>query len=83
MMKRTHADYIKEFPEYVMSFYGPGEIYDRNFTMKEIKQAIKIRKSHPNLKEMPFDADSFDRELVRDIVLKMRNPNAETEYNVF
>jgi hypothetical protein len=82
MMKRTHTDYVKEFPEYVLSFYGPGEIYDRGFTMQEIKQAIKIRKIHPNLRKMPFDADSFDRELVRDIVLKMRDPNADTEYNV-
>ena len=77
-----HTDYLASFPEYVLDFYGPGKIYDQGFTMIEIKQAIKIRKAHPNLKKMPFDADSFDRELVRDIVLKMRDPNADTEYNV-
>lgn len=77
----TQTDY-KEFSTYVHGFYGPGEIYDLGFTLEEIKQAIKIRKAHPNLKKIPFDGDSFDREYVRDIVLKMRDPNAETEYNV-
>ena len=78
-IKRT---YISQFPQYVMDFYGPGGIYDQNFTLTEITEAIEIRKTHPKLTNIPFDGDSMDREMVRDIVLKKRDPNAEIEYNV-
>ncbi len=74
--------YITEFPDYVMTFYGAGGLYDQNFTLSEIIEAIEVRKDHPNLKNIPFDGDSFDRELVRDIVLKKRDPKAEIEYDV-
>ena len=78
----THTDYMAEFPQYVLSFYGAKGLYDYNFTLDEIQKAIEIRKAHPTLAHIPFDADSFDREYVRDIVFKMRDPNADTEYNV-
>lgn len=78
----THTDYIKEFPQYVSSFYGRNGLYDYGFSLDEILKAIEIRKQHPNLADVPFDGDSFDREFVRDIVFKMRDANADTEYDV-
>ena len=45
--------------------------------MEEVEKAIKIRLSKIKLK---FDGDSIDREIVRDIIFKLREPNAETEH---
>lgn len=63
-----------QFKEYVLSFYGPGEIYgdvfDHNLREEEVTRAILQRLDN---KEVPFDADSVDRELVRDIMLKNRD----------
>ena len=57
---------IKEFVKYVLEFYGIGGLYDYKFTKEEVEKAIKIR---IETNDIPFDADSVDRELVRDIVL--------------
>lgn len=59
---------MKDFIEYVLSFYGAVEdsIYDYAFTREEVEAAIAIRLQNT---EFEFAADSFDRELVRDIVL--------------
>ena len=54
------------FIDYVMSFYGPGEIYDMNATREEVEDALAIRLENT---EIEFAADSFDRELIRDIIL--------------
>ena len=45
--------------------------------MIEVEKAIKIRLSKIKLK---FIGDSIDREIVRDIIFKLREPNAETEH---
>ena len=60
---------MKDFIEYVLKFYGTSEdaIYDYAFTRKEVQQAIAIRLEN---RDIEFAADSFDRELVRDIVLE-------------
>ena len=66
---------MKEFVDYVMGFYGKGEIYDIGATREEAWKATCIR-----LKRMideprggiSFEADSTDREVVRDIILEMR-----------
>jgi hypothetical protein len=60
---------MKDFIEYVMSFYGPGEIYDMGATREEVKEAVLVRLENT---ELPFDGDSVDRELVRDIILEKR-----------
>jgi hypothetical protein len=58
---------MEEFIEYVLSFYGPRGLYDYSFTRKEVEAAIEIRLQDEKIE---FAADSFDRELVRDIVLE-------------
>jgi hypothetical protein len=62
---------MSAFMNYVMSFYGPGEIHGDFFhhalTMEEVKEAIALRMQL----DIPFSGDSFDRELVRDILLRM------------
>jgi hypothetical protein len=60
---------MDDFIDYVMSFYGPGEIYDMGATRREVEIAIGIRLGKP---EIPFDGDSVDREMIRDIILEMR-----------
>jgi len=57
---------MQEFVNYVLSFYGPGEIYDFNFSENEVKKAVRI---HLLDEKVEFEGDSVDREMVRDIVL--------------
>lgn len=59
---------MKDFIEYVLSFYGTGgeAIYDYAFTREEVEAAFTIRLQNT---EIEFAGDSFDRELLRDIVL--------------
>jgi hypothetical protein len=59
---------MEDFVEYVLSFYGTGwaAIYDYAFTREEVEAALAIRLENT---EIEFAADSYDRELVRDIVL--------------
>ena len=57
---------MQEFIEYVLSFYGTGGLYDINASVDEVKKAIRIRLLNDDL---PFDGDTVDRELVRDIIL--------------
>lgn len=58
---------MEDFIDYVMSFYGPGEIYDMGATRREVEIAIGIRLGNT---EIPFDGDSVDREMIRDIILE-------------
>lgn len=64
------------FADYVLSFYGPGEIYGHFFnntlTRKEVEVAIKERLEDDSF---PFDGDFADRERVRDIMEKNRQIN--------
>ena len=70
----------QEFVEYVLSFYGKGGIYADYFgtgvSKKEVEDAFKLRLKN---KKIPFDGDSFDRELVRDIMLYARG-DRDLEY---
>ena len=80
-MKNTNKQKIEDFKKYVWSFYGRGEgiykdFFGNNLKMQEVERAIEIRLS--NIK-IAFDGDSIDREIVRDIIYKMRDPNANTE----
>ena len=76
---------IKQFEYYCLSFYGKDDglqkdFFNNNLTRKELRRAIEIR-----LFEIPttitFDGDTIDREFVRDILFKLRDPNSDTEYN--
>lgn len=61
------------FTDYVLSFYGPNEIYGHFFnhtlSREEVTQAIEERLQDDSF---PFDGDSADRERVRDIIEKNR-----------
>ena len=61
---------MKEFIEYVLSFYGKDGIYDIGATENDVKVALNIRIKTRS--DIPFDGDSVDRELVRDIILAMK-----------
>jgi hypothetical protein len=81
-MKKQDIDEIENFKDYIWSFYGKDkgiykDFFDNNLTMKEVEKAIKIRLSKIKLK---FDGDTIDREIVRDIMLKLRNPKTDTEH---
>jgi hypothetical protein len=56
----------ERFYSYVMSFYGPDEIYDMNCTLDMVMEATEKYLSLPDTR---FDGDSFDRENVRDIMM--------------
>lgn len=69
---------MKQFVDYVMGFYGKGEIYDIGATREEVWNAtcIRIHRSENMgnpLNGISFEADSLDREAVRDIILEMRS----------
>jgi len=81
-MKKQDIDEIESFKNYVWSFYGKDkgiykDFFDNNLTMIEVEKAIKIRLSKIKLE---FNGDTIDREIVRDIIFKLREPNAETEH---
>ena len=81
-MKKPMKKEIENFKKYVWSFYGEDQglyrdFFDNNLTMEEIEKAIEIRLSNMKL---AFDGDSIDREIVRDIIFKMRDPKAQTEH---
>tara|TARA_A200000159_G_C7314325_1_gene336049 strand:+ start:1217 stop:1438 length:222 start_codon:yes stop_codon:yes gene_type:complete len=58
---------INDFVKYVMEFYGKGGIYDFGAKEEDIVKAVGIRLQ--NRPELPFDGDTLDREIVRDILL--------------
>lgn len=57
----------EKFVDYVFSFYGAGGLYDMGATKEQIREATKVRLEN---KDCPFDGDSVDRELVRDILIE-------------
>lgn len=59
-----------EFTDYVLSFYGNGGVYDMKATQAEVVRATNIRNIFKHL--LPFECDTVDRELVRDIIIEMR-----------
>ena len=67
---------ISDFVDYVHQFYGKDGIYAKQFfppngaTPAEIVLAVKI-KLLMNI-DLPFDGDSMDREIVRDIMAQAR-----------
>ena len=72
----------KNFKDYFWSFYGKNvgiykDFFNNNLTIKELDKAIEIRLSNMKLQ---FDGDSIDREIVRDIIFKIRDKKAKTEH---
>jgi len=62
-------EFINDFIDYTMSFYGPDGIYpmgaNRTVVRKATNDVIRIAK----LKGEEFCGDSIDRELVRDLMI--------------
>ena len=55
-----------DFIEYVLDFYGAGGIYDFGATEQMVVAAtIERLVTYP---DTPFDGDTLDREMVRDIM---------------
>jgi hypothetical protein len=75
-------DHTKNFKDYFWSFYGKNvgiykDFFNNNLTIRELDRALQIRLSNMKLE---FDGDSIDREIVRDIIFKIRNKKAKTEH---
>jgi hypothetical protein len=64
---------INHFIDYVMDFYGPDGIYpmgaNRTIARKATNDIIRIHK----IKGQSFLGDSYDRELVRDLMCNKYN----------
>jgi hypothetical protein len=71
----------ESFVDYVLDFYGQRGIYKDFFnpvvTKEEVEVALEVRKAQD---DPPFDGDSFDRELVRDIMFARRGIVDNLEY---
>jgi len=66
---------LDSFVDYVLSFYSNAEdsVYpEYDFTADEVYKATLNRLSRKKYADLPFDGDSRDREIVRDIVLADR-----------
>ena len=58
-----------EFIDYVFDFYGKDGIYDMQATKEQITTATNIRlKSLKYVGKLPFEGDSIDREIIREIL---------------
>jgi|TARA_R110000851_G_scaffold123682_2_gene253569 hypothetical protein len=70
----------EEFISYVLSFYGTGDdaIYPMGATREDVIFALGIRIA--GRPAFPFDGDSTDREMVRDIMIK-NDPVMEAALN--
>lgn len=68
----TNTPRINAFVNYCLDFYGaaPRGLYPMDATETEILHGLARRLiARP---EVPFDGDTFDREMVRDQILNMR-----------
>lgn len=59
---------MADFADYVLSFYGKLGLYDMGVKYEDVLVATGIRMEQR--KDVEFDGDSFDRELVRDILIE-------------
>jgi len=81
--KMPSSQEMRKFIKYFRQFYDADGLYPMcNLEDKDIIKGVKIRlQKHP---DMPFDGDSADREIVRDIVLgwkKMAKELTAYKYN--
>ena len=59
-----------EFIDYVFDFYGQDGIYDMQATKEQIATATNIRLKSLKYVKLPFDGDSIDREIIREILIE-------------
>lgn len=73
MIAMMHEFYLSQFTDYLNDFYGPNGIYSTDgrttrLTMSEVKLAVALASERGHV----FDTgDTFDREVVRDILIEM------------
>lgn len=65
------VDDVLDFVDYLQMFYtGPDAIYRYDFTFAEICEGMINRfKARPSI---DFDGDTVDREIVRDLIIDVR-----------
>jgi len=64
---------MKNFYDYVLSFYGDGGLYPMGATLELIKQATSTHRKILKLKNEKFWGDSFDRERVGELLITKYN----------
>lgn len=68
---------IGEFTNYCLDFYGPdSDLYPMDMHRDEVIKALAVRMT--TRKDLEFEGDTVDREIIRDIVLDMRAATRET-----
>ena len=72
--KKNHLAKVAEFIDYVLDFYGPdSELYpELAVTRQEVLFALGAGLVGNRWLNGRFDGDSVDRELIRDLVLEIR-----------
>ena len=58
---------MNQFYNYLLSFYGSYGLYPMDVSLAHVKAATRIHKKRSGIS---FDGDSYDREKVRDILIK-------------
>jgi hypothetical protein len=62
----------KEFKKYFWSFYGKTGLYPQTLSGLTTLEFIKAYDMRMANKSIAFEGDTFDREMVRDIILASR-----------
>ena len=71
-IRRKHTMDQDQFVEYVLGFYGPRGLYDMRASKLEVLEACFVRLTSAKNNNLPWEADSTDREIIRDIILERR-----------
>ena len=66
-------EFINTFIDYVMSFYSPDGLYPMNANRTVVRKATNDIIRIAKIKGQEFRGDSYDRELVRDLLLDKYN----------
>lgn len=61
---------MNEFADYVLEFYGVDGLYPMGVTRDDILIATGMRMVMCQVLNVPYEADSIDREAVRDILIE-------------
>ena len=68
-------DFINDFIDYTLTFYGPDGIYPMGANRTVVRNATNDIIKIIEIKGEEFCGDSIDRELVRDLLLSKYNLN--------
>lgn len=68
---------VREFVDYVESFYGDDGIYDLGFKVTREKIWLATAMHLMRLVDDSFEGDSMDREIVRDIMINQHKEEVQ------